>query len=423
MSRLEELIREHCPDGVDFYELREIFDLKNGYTPSKSNPSFWKKGTVPWFRMEDIRENGRILSDSLQHITLEAVKGNLFPANSIIVATSATIGEHALITVASLANQRFTYLTRKKEFVERVDPMFAFYYCFKLDQWCLENTNISSFESVDMTRFVRFKMPLPPLPVQSEIVRILDSFSALTAKLSAELHAELTARKKQYEYYRDLLLTFGDIDRTLLTERNGTRRIAVQWIALGDIAKFTYGFTDKAKDYGTARFIRITDIDDNGCLSPSDGKYVDLSDENQKYRLRKGDLLVARTGATYGKTLYVPSDDPAVFASFLIKISLNNEQILNRYYWHFSKSTCYWRQAENLVSAGGQPQFNSNALCRINVPVPPLEEQERIVAILDRFDALCNSLTSGLPAEIEARRRQYEYYRDRLLMFKELAVA
>ena len=224
MSRLEELIREHCPDGVDFYELREIFDLKNGYTPSKSNPSFWKKGTVPWFRMEDIRENGRILSDSLQHITLEAVKGNLFPANSIIVATSATIGEHALITVASLANQRFTYLTRKKEFVERVDPMFAFYYCFKLDQWCLENTNISSFESVDMTRFVRFKMPLPPLPVQSEIVRILDSFSALTAKLSAELHAELTARKKQYEYYRDLLLTFGDIDRTLLTERNGTER-------------------------------------------------------------------------------------------------------------------------------------------------------------------------------------------------------
>jgi len=192
---------------------------------------------------------------------------------------------------------------------------------------------------------------------------------------------------------------------------------------LGDIAKFTYGFTDKAKDYGTARFIRITDIDDNGCLSPSDGKYVDLSDENQKYRLRKGDLLVARTGVTYGKTLYVPSDDPAVFASFLIKISLNNEQILNRYYWHFSKSTCYWRQAENLVSAGGQPQFNSNALCRINVPVPPLEEQERIVAILDRFDALCNSLTSGLPAEIEARRRQYEYYRDRLLMFKELAVA
>ena len=190
---------------------------------------------------------------------------------------------------------------------------------------------------------------------------------------------------------------------------------------MGDIAKFTYGFTDKAKDYGTARFIRITDIDDNGCLNPSDGKYVDLSNENQKYRLRKGDLLMARTGATYGKTLYVPSDDPTVFASFLIKISLNNAQILNRYYWHFSRSTCYWRQAENLVSAGGQPQFNSNALCRVIVPVPPLEEQERIVAILDRFDALCNDLTSGLPAEIEARRRQYEYYRDKLLTFKERA--
>lgn len=112
MSKLEELIAELCPDCIKYVELREAFDLKNGYTPLKSNATFWKNGTIPWFRMEDIRENGRILSDSMQHITPEAVKGSLFPANSIIVATSATIGEHALITVDSLANQRFTYLTQ-----------------------------------------------------------------------------------------------------------------------------------------------------------------------------------------------------------------------------------------------------------------------------------------------------------------------
>lgn len=93
MSRLDELIQEHSPDGVEFLSLSELFNTRNGYTPSKSNKEYWENGVVPWFRMEDIRENGRILSDSLQHVTENAVKGTLFPANSIIVATSATIGE------------------------------------------------------------------------------------------------------------------------------------------------------------------------------------------------------------------------------------------------------------------------------------------------------------------------------------------
>ena len=209
MSRLEELIQELCPDGVPFYELKELFDMKNGYTPSKANSAFWERGTIPWFRMEDIRENGSILSDSLQHVTLEAVKGQLFPANSIIVATSATIGVHALITVESLANQRFTYLTRKKNYINRIEPKFAYYCCFKLDEWCLDNTNISSFASVDMDRFSHFKFPVPPLEVQREIVRILDNFTKLTMELEAELRAELAARKKQYEYYRDMILSFN----------------------------------------------------------------------------------------------------------------------------------------------------------------------------------------------------------------------
>ena len=117
MSRIDELINKHCPDGVVYKGLQEIFETKNGYTPSKSNKIFWIDGTVPWFRMDDIRKNGTILSESLQQITKEAVKGGrLFPANSIIIATSATIGEHALITVPHLSNQRFTSLSLKPEF-------------------------------------------------------------------------------------------------------------------------------------------------------------------------------------------------------------------------------------------------------------------------------------------------------------------
>lgn len=109
MSKLQELIKELCPDGVEFMRMDEVFEMRNGYTPSKANDRYWNNGTIPWFRMEDIRQNGRILSDSIQHITKEAVKGGrLFPANSFIIATTATIGEHALVIADSLANQRFT---------------------------------------------------------------------------------------------------------------------------------------------------------------------------------------------------------------------------------------------------------------------------------------------------------------------------
>ena len=186
---------------------------------------------------------------------------------------------------------------------------------------------------------------------------------------------------------------------------------------MGEIAKFTYGFTDKAKDSGNARFIRITDINDDGLLNPDGAKYVDLSAENDKYKVKKGDLLMARTGATYGKTLFVSNDAPAIYASFLIKIELNNSLILNRFYWHFSKSTLYWEQANSLVSKAGQPQFNSNALCKVKIQVPSIAMQQRIVNVLDNFDAICSDLKIGLPAEIDARKKQYEYYRDKLLSF------
>ena len=190
-------------------------------------------------------------------------------------------------------------------------------------------------------------------------------------------------------------------------------------VSLGDIAEFTYGFTDKAKDIGDARFIRITDIDEYGHLNPEGAKYVNLSSDSQKYLLHNGDLLMARTGATYGKTLYFSDDKPAVYASFLIKITPKPRVLMSRYYWHFAQSGLYWDQANKLVSTGGQPQFNSNALKQIKITVPSLDQQERVIELLDHFDEICNDLTSGLPAEIEARQKQYEYYRDKLLSFKE----
>ena len=194
---------------VIWMKMSEIFHIKNGYTPSKANPDYWTNGTIPWFRMEDIRANGRILSDSIQHITPEAVKGGkLFPANSIIVATTATIGEHALIIADSLANQRFTFLTKRESLIPDLDMKYMYYYMFIVDEWCKKNTNVSGFASVDMGKFKNYLVPIPPLPVQQRIVNVLDNFESLCADLNIGLPAEIEARRKQYEYYRNRLLTF-----------------------------------------------------------------------------------------------------------------------------------------------------------------------------------------------------------------------
>ncbi|GAA8913626.1 hypothetical protein HpEKA43_05520 [Helicobacter pylori] len=208
-KHLKTLLQTLAPKGVEFKTLEEVFEIKNGYTPSKNNPEFWEKGTIPWFRMEDIRENGRILKDSIQHITPKALKNKkLFPKNSIIISTTATIGEHALLIVDSLANQQFTFLSKKANCGIALDMKFFFYQCFLLGEWCKNNTNVSGFASVDMTAFKKYKFPIPPLEVQQEIVKILDQFLALTTDLLAGIPAEIEARKKQYEYYREKLLTF-----------------------------------------------------------------------------------------------------------------------------------------------------------------------------------------------------------------------
>jgi type I restriction enzyme S subunit len=197
-------------DGeVEWRTIGELFDLRNGYTPSKANTDYWNNGEVSWFRMEDIRENGRILRDSIQKVSLGAVKGKkLFPANSIIISTSATIGEYALITTPYLANQRFTCLSLKSAYADKFEIKFIFYYCSVLADWCKKNTTVSSFASVDMEGFRKLKIPIPPLAEQARIVAILDQFDALTNSLTEGLPREIELRQKQYAYYRDLLFSF-----------------------------------------------------------------------------------------------------------------------------------------------------------------------------------------------------------------------
>ena len=197
-------------NNVIWLTLGEVFETRNGYTPSKANAAFWENGTIPWFRMEDIRANGGVLKDSIQHITPQAIKGKgLFTAGSIIMATTATIGEHALITVDALANQQFTNFRVRNSIADKLLAKFIYYYYFVIDKWCKQNVNVSSFPSVEIERLKKQPFPIPPLAEQQRIVSILDKFEALTTSISEGLPKEIELRRKQYEYYRNQLLSFA----------------------------------------------------------------------------------------------------------------------------------------------------------------------------------------------------------------------
>lgn len=419
MTKLEELIEQLCPDGVEYKTLEDVATISRGGNFQKKD--FTEQGKPCIHYGQIYTRYGLFTDKTLTFINDECfAKQKYAEPNDIIMAVTSENIEDICKCVAWLGTEKVAVSGHSAIIHHSLDPKYLAYFFHSQHFFNQKRRLAHGTKVMEVTpdTLMSIKLPVPPLEVQREIVRILDNFTFL----STELAAELAARQKQYEYYRDLLLTFKPNESTILNERTNELELsgAIRWMKLGDIAKFTYGYTDKAKDFGNARFIRITDITEDGCLNSQGAKYINLTADSKKYLLNYGDLLLARTGATYGKTLYFSSDIPAVYASFLIKITLDNNIISNRFYWHFSKSRLYWEQAEKLVSQGGQQQFNTNAVSRVNIPVPPLEVQQRIVDILDRFDTLCNDISSGLPAEIEMRQKQYEYYRDKLLTFKEL---
>lgn len=244
--------------------------------------------------------------------------------------------------------------------------------------------------------YSQLRIPLPPLPVQREIVRILDNFTELTA----ELTAELAARRKQYEHYRDELLTFGDeVPRIPLGE-------------VGPVCMCKRILKSQTNDVGGVPFYKI------GTFGKQANAYISketYEEYRNKYNFpKKGDILISAAG-TIGRTV-VYDGEPAYFQdSNIVWVANDETKILNRFLIH-----CYAMKPWYVSTGGTIARLYNDNILKAVVPVPSLERQKFIVDTLDRFDTLCNDLTSGLPTEIAARQKQYEYYRDKLLTFKEL---
>lgn len=378
-------------DGVEveWRALGDICNVKNGYTPSKSKSEFWTNGTIPWFRMEDIRKNGRVLDNSIQHVTPSAVKsGKLFPANSIIISTTATIGEHAVITKAFLCNQQLTVLSIKENAKKLIDYKFLFYYGFILGDLCRKNVNPGGFALIGTTKIKSFEIPIPPLKIQAEIVRILDAFTELTS----ELTSELISRKRQYTYYRDQLLTFNDNE--------------IEWKLLGDCAENLDSkrkpITSGLREPGDIPYYGASGIVDYVKDYIFDGDYLLVSEDGANLTARNTPIAFSISGKNWVNN-----------HAHVLKFETYAERRYIEYYLNSIDLTPY-------ISGAAQPKLNQKNLNSIKIPSPSLKEKERIVAILDKFDALTTSLTEGLPREIKLRQQQYEYYRELLLSFPKL---
>ena len=286
-------------DGEWYSDTMEnIFEIRNGYTPSKSNPEYWEGGTIPWFRMEDIRTNGHVLSDSIQHITPLGVKGSgLFPAYSIIVATTATIGEHALIIVDSLANQRFTFLTKRKSFEDKLDMLYFHYYMFIIDEWCKKNTNAGGLLSVNMDSFKKLTIPYPSS--LSEQRKIAECFVSLDKQI------DFTKKKLEQlkEHKKGLMqCLFPAKGKTTPEFRFPGCCDTKEWdnSSLGAIGDTFGGLSGKSSDdFGSGRpFVTYKQVFDFSEVSIKDCSLVRIVESESQNKLEYGDVLVTMSSET-----------------------------------------------------------------------------------------------------------------------------
>ena len=386
MSRLADLIKELCPDGVEYKPLGEVAELKRGQSITKKSIT---PGDIP------VIAGGRkpaYFTSSANHTGMTIV----------VAGSGAYAGFVSYWDQPIFVSDAFSVKVNE----EILLPRFTYHWM------CGKQKELYSLKSgggvphVYPKDVAKFKCPIPPLEVQHEIVRILDQFTTL----EAELEAELEARRAQYEYYRNQLLSYDAL----------ASRGPVEWVKLGEVAsKIITGVTPKAADPkyyqdATNPWIRTQDV--NFCRINEASAFVTdqaVAELPLKW-VSPHSVVVAISGASAGRSAIL--NIRAVTNQHCCNIEINSKLADFRYVYYCIAS-CY-EQLRNL-GRGARGDLNVSIIKSFEIPLPALYEQRYIADILDRFDALVNDISSGLPAEIAARRAQYEYYRDRLLSFPE----
>ena len=377
MSRLDELIRELCPDGVEYKRLEECCTLVKGKTPiQKAEP-----GEYPLVVTTSERRTCSTYQFDKPTVCIPLISSRghgVASLNSVYYQE----GKFALGNIlCGVTPNDEDYLSAK----------FLFEYLnYKKDTLLVPLMKGGANVSMTVDSLKRVSVPVPPMQVQMEVVQLLYKFT----ELSESLKAELVARQKQYEYYRSRLLTFD-------VRRGGT--IEFFWKTLCEIADISTG-------------------NSNTNEAVEDGKYpffVRSQEPLRKnnYEYDETAIITAGDGAGVGKVYHYIEGKYALHQR-AYRIHINTADVLPRYYFHYMKAK-FLPYIQKTMFQGSVPSIRKPMLNAFPVPVPSLEIQERIVNVLDDFEKICTDLKIGLPAEIEARQKQYEYYRDKLLTFAE----
>ena len=422
MSKIDELLAQLCPNGVEFKTLGELGTFLGGLS-GKSKEDF-KDGNAKFITYMNVFSNISLNLDVTDTVRIsEGEKQNTIQYGDVLfTGSSETPNECGMSSVLTVKTAEMLYLNSFCFIYRFSDPELFLpsfsKYLFRSDylrkQIIKTASGVTRF-NVSKAKMAKVKIPVPPLEVQAEIVKILDEYSTSVTALQQELEKELIARKKQYEYYRDLLLDFG-------VHGGGTSEC--EWRTVSGLGSWTGGCTpsmnnSKYWDNGTIPWISSKDMK-FATLSDTEDHITDLAIKETSIKLLPKNItaIVARSGILKHTlpVVYIPFETTV---NQDIKALIPSEDVLPRYAYFvlagFSK-----RILKSTKKQGGTvDSLDMNAFMRYPVPVPTIEKQERIISILERFDKLCNDISEGLPAEIEARRKQYEYYRDKLLSFKE----
>ena len=382
MSKLEELIKELCPNGVEYVALGKVTHLLRGKRLTKM----------------------QLLGDGKYPV----YHGSLVPlgyyneynreGDTVIVVNTGGIGGVGYSETPFWCSDGCFCVANSPKIVNK----YLYYVLVGYTDYLIARTRVGGVPTIDQETVLSIQIPLPPLAVQREIVCILDKFTLL----SQELAAELAARRVQYEYYRNELLNVESRIKNVELKR------------LGDVCKIGDGLhgTPEYDENGEVYFINGNNV--KGGKIQFDNNTKKINDmEYQKLRLPfDNNTLFLSINGTIGNVAIYRNERIALGKS-VAYFNIMTDKLNSKYLFYTLQSAKAQIYFKNSVTGGTIKNLGLKALRELQIQIPPLEEQERIVEILDRFDKLCNDLSEGLPAEIDARQKQYEYYRDKLLRF------
>ena len=400
---------EKLLDGAEV-EWRTIAEISNkvssGGTPATSNNSYYENGNIPWLRTQEV--DFKEIWDTDIKITEEGLNNSSakwIPENCVIIAMyGATVGKIAINKIPLTTNQACANIEVNSEIAHY---RYVFHYLMSQYEY-IKSLGSGSQTNINAQIVKKIKIPIPPLPVQTEIVKILDALTALTS----ELTSELILRQKQYEYYREKLLSFDSLE--LLGG-------VVQWVKLIDLGELIRGNGLQKKDFtetGVPAIHYGQIYTYYGTFATKTKSFVSPELAKKLKKAKYGDVLIAGTSENL-KDVMKPLGwlgSEIAFSGDMFAFR-PNKRVNTKYLTYILQTERFYKFKEKYAQGTKVIRVKADNFLNYEIPLPTFEEQQRIVSILDKFETLTNSITEGLPLAIEQSQKRYEYYRELLLNF------